>query len=205
VPIDYFKAGQILADWTIWKTKANVNAVVIVSSEVYSTQSMVNGLEQQFKKECDHCKIRIVNVPIPEWSTQIQSTLQSVLLSDPTINYIIPIYDSMSQFVVPAITITGKRNSVKVATFNGTPFVLRMVQQGQVEMDLGENLDWVAHAVIDQEMRVLCNMEPLKDPKVPFYVFDASNAADAGNPPALSTGYGDAYKTGYAKLWGMEK
>ena len=46
------------------------------------------------------------------------------LLADPSINYILPIYDSMSQFVVPALRITGSEGSVKVASFNGTPFVL---------------------------------------------------------------------------------
>ena len=50
-------------------------------------------------------------------------------------------------------------------------------------------------------MRILCGMEPVKDPKIPFYIFDASNAADAGTPPALSTGYGEAYKAGYDQLW----
>ena len=35
----------------------------------------------------------------------------------------------MSQFVIPAITITGKKDSVKIATFNGTPF--DAVQKGK--------------------------------------------------------------------------
>jgi ribose transport system substrate-binding protein len=201
VPIDYFKAGQMLADWTIARTDGKVNALVIVSTEVNSTESMVNGIKEQFEKNCPNCKHRIVNAPVPEWSTKIQSTVQSSLLADPTINYIIPIYDSMSQFVVPAITITGKSDQVKIATFNGTPFVLGLVQQGQVEMDIGENLDWIGHAVMDAEMRLLCGLEPVKDPKIPFYIFDKSNADSAGKPPQLSTGYGEAYVEGYRQLW----
>lgn len=205
VPIDYLKAGQMLADWAIWKTHAKVNALVIVSTEVYSTGSMINGIKQQFDKECANCKFRVINVPVPDWSTKIQSNVQSGLLADPSINYVIPIYDSMSQFVVPAITITSKQDSVKIATFNGTPFVLGLVRQGQVEMDIGENLDWIGHAIMDAEMRILCDLAPVKDPKIPFYIFDASNAADAGNPPALSAGYGDAYKEGYDKLWQLAR
>jgi ribose transport system substrate-binding protein len=131
--------------------------------------------------------------------------VQSALQADPSINYIIPIYDSMSQFVVPAITITGKKDSVKIATFNGTPFVLGFVQQGSVEMDIGENLDWIGHAIMDAEMRILCGLEPVKDPKIPFYIFDSSNAANAGKPPQLSVGYGDAYLAGYAQQWKLEK
>ncbi len=205
VPIDYLKAGAMLADWAIWKTDAKVNAIVIVSTEVYSTESMVNGIKATFDKDCLGCKYRVVNAPVPEWSTKIQPTVQSALLGDPTINYVIPIYDSMSQFVAPAITLTGKEGSVKIATFNGTPFVLGLVQQGKVEMDIGENLDWIGHAIMDAEMRILCGLNPVKDPKIPFYIFDASNAANAGTPPQLSTGYGNAYQAGYAAEWKLQE
>jgi ribose transport system substrate-binding protein len=201
VPIDYFKAGQLLADWAIAKADGKVNALVIVSTEVNSTESMINGINEQFTKACKSCKHKIINVPVPEWSTKIQPNVQSSLLADPSINYIIPIYDSMSQFVVPAVTITGKQGQVKIATFNGTPFVLGLVQQGKVEMDIGENLDWIGHAVMDAEMRLLCGLEPVKDPKIPFYIFDKANADSAGKPPQLSTGYGDAYLAGYRELW----
>ena len=64
-------------------------------------------------------------------------------------------------------------------------------------MDIGENLDWIGHAIMDAEMRILCGLEPVADPKIPFYIFDKSNAEDAGEPPQLSTGYGDAYIAGY--------
>jgi ribose transport system substrate-binding protein len=205
VPIDYFKAGQLLADWAIWKTNAKVNALVIVSTEVFSTESMINGIKEEFSKHCDQCKYRVVNAPVPEWSTKIQPTVQSSLVADPSMNYIIPIYDSMSQFVVPAVTITGSQARVKIATFNGTPFVVGLVQDGKVEMDIGENLDWIGHAVMDSEMRWTCGLDPVKDPKIPFYIFDKSNADSAGKPPQLSTGYGEAYKPGYAKLWKLAR
>lgn len=203
VPIDYKKAGELLADWTIAKTRGAANALVLVSKEALSTDSMVAGLTEAFAR-CPKCKYKIVNVPIPDWSTKIQPTTQSALLGDPAINYVIPIYDSMSQFVVPALTITGKANTVKIATFNGTPFVLRMIQQGKVEMDIGENLDWIGHGVMDAEMRMLCGLPHVKDPKIPFLIFDKSNAATAGTPPKASTGYGDAYLSGYTKLWKLD-
>jgi ribose transport system substrate-binding protein len=205
VPIDYYRSGQLLAAWAVAKTDGKANAIVVVSTEVNSTESMINGIKEELEKHCKECKYKIINAPVPEWSTKIQSSVQAALLADPSINYVLPIYDSMSQFVVPAITITGKQDSVKIATFNGTPFVLGLVQDGKVEMDIGENLDWIGHAVMDAEMRLLCGLAPIKDPKIPFYVFDKSNARNAGRPPKLSTGYGDAYLAGYDKLWMLKK
>src|SRR6202012_1903003 len=140
VPINYKRAGELLAWWTIAKTGGKTNALVLVSNEALSTDSMVSGLKEVFDKQCPECKYNIVNVPIPDWATKIQPTVQSALLADPSINYVVPIYDSMSQFVVPAPTITGKSDSVKIVTFNGPAFVIGMVQRGQVEADIGENL-----------------------------------------------------------------
>ena len=58
-------------------------------------------------------------------------------------------------------------------------------------MDIGENLDWIGDAIIDAEMRILCGLPQVTDPKIPFYIFDSHNADDAGKPPQLSQGYGD--------------
>ena len=42
------------------------------------------------------------------------------------------------------------------------------------------------------------------DPKIPFYIFTEENAKDAGTPPQLSQGYGDAYVKGYGDLWKLQ-
>jgi ribose transport system substrate-binding protein len=203
VPIDYFKAGQLLADWAMVQTSGKLNALVLISTGPLSTDSMMAGIEEEFKK-CDTCKKKVINVPVVDWGTRIQPNVQSALLADPSVNYIIIIYDSMAQFVVPAVTIAGATERAKMNAFNGTPFVLGLVQQGKVEMDIGENLDWIGHAIMDAEMRIVCGLPPVRDPKIPFYIFDKNNAKDAGTPPQLSQGYGDAYIAGYRKLWGMQ-
>ncbi|MBZ9935645.1 substrate-binding domain-containing protein [Mesorhizobium sp. BR1-1-16] len=200
IPIDYKQAGKLLAEWTISKTGGKTNALVLVTNEVLSTDSMVAGLKEAFA-DCPDCTYKIVNVSIPDWASKIQPNVQSAVIADPGLNYVIPIYDSMSQFVVPALTITGATDRVKVATFNGTPFVLDMIRNGQVEMDVGENLDWIAYGLLDAQMRLLCGLPAVKDPKIPLLIFDASNAATAGTPAESSKGYGDAYLAGYKALW----
>jgi len=203
VPIDYFTAGGLLLDWAVVQTKGNLDALVLIATGALSTDSMEAGIASELK-HCDHCKTRTINVTVPDWATRITPNVQSALLADPKINYIIAIYDSMAQFVVPAVTLTNSASRVKIDAFNGTPFVLGLIQDGKVQMDLGENLDWIGHAIIDAEMRMLCKLPEVHDPKIPFYIFDSHNAADAGHPPELSKGYGDAYVAGYAKLWELK-
>lgn len=203
VQIDYTTAGELMAQWAVLRTNGEANVLAIVSEDSFSANSLKNGIKSVMDK-CDGCKVTFLNVPVTDWATRMQSTVQSALLRDPSINYILPIYDGMAQFVVPAVELTQSDSRVKIATFNGSPYVLQLVQQGRVEMDIGESIDWVAHAIVDAEMRMLCGLPPVKDPKVPLYIFDASNAATAGNPPQISTGYGDAYVKGYRKLWGLD-
>ena len=200
IPINYKQAGKLIAEWAITKSAGKANALVLVTNEVLSTDSMMAGIKEAFDA-APESKYTVVNVSIPDWATKIQSNVQSAVIADPTINYILPIYDGMNQFVVPALTITGASDKVKIATFNGTPFVLDMVQNGQVEMDVGENLDWIAYGMLDAQMRLLCGLPPVTDPKIPLLIFDAKNAATAGTPAEVSKGYGDAYIAGYKALW----
>ena len=55
VPIDYKRAGALLADWAIWKTDGKANAIVVGINDVLSTNSMMSGIKEEFAK-CASCK-----------------------------------------------------------------------------------------------------------------------------------------------------
>lgn len=206
VPTPYEKAGQLLGDWVALDTKRNADALVLVSNEVLATGPIVSGIKQVFAKECPGCKLTVVNVPVKDWSTKIQSEVQSAMIRDPKLNYVIPIYDSMSQFVVPAITAANKVGKVYVATFNGTPFVLKYIQSGNVvRMDIGENLDWIGYAFLDSDLRLLSGQQlpEIFNEHTPLRIFTKQNVDEAGTPPTQTAGYGNAYITGFEKLWGL--
>ena len=200
VPIDYAKAGALLADWAIIHTNGHLHALELITTGPLATDSMLAGISGELK-HCSDCTTKIMNFVVTDWGTRITPAVQAALLSDPKVNYIIVIYDSMSQFVVPAVTITGSTSRVKIDAFNGTPFVLGLVQTGAVQMDIGENLDWIGHGILDSEMRRVCALPLVHNPEIPFYIFTQANAKDAGTPPKLSQGYGDAYIAGFDSLW----
>lgn len=203
MPLNYHdNMGEVLADWMAVRTGGKARAIVIKSDEVLPTAPLVAGIHDEFKKNCPGCQIvQEINVGITEWGTKIQASLQSALLAHPDVNYVIPIYDSMTQFVVPAINLTGRASKVKIATADGTPFVLDMLRQGKVEMDIGENLDWLARATVDGYMRKICNLPMPAELKIAYYIFDQHNIADAGVPAQYSRGYGEAYKQDFKTLW----
>lgn len=204
LPVGFNEIGKILANWVTVNTGGKGKIAMVVSREVPPTIPLVDGFTSELAENCPDCEIvQEINVGVAEWGTKIQSSVQSTVQANPDIDVIIPIYDSMSQFVVPALRLTGKLGEIKVATFNGTPFVLDYIQQGAVDMDIGESLDWIAYATVDANMRDLCGLDIPEKLNVPFYIFDKENAAEAGTPAQFDTGYGDAYISGFRELWGM--
>ena len=213
IPAEYTVAARLEADWIILDTKGKANVLVVTSNEILPTAPIVAAIKSEFAKQCGSaCKVTFLNAPVTDWATKITPGVQSALVKDPGINYILPIYDSMSQFVVPAITAAGKTGQVFIATYNGTPFVMDYLAQGQhVKMEVGENLNWLGWAYVDGAARVLAGLTLPKPPKhfntkTALRVFTAKNIKQAlvGGKTKLSTGYGTAYETGYKKLWGVK-
>ena len=204
VDIHYEQAGRLLADWAIWKTNGNAHALVVTVNEVPSTDPMVHGIKDEFAKHCGSgCSLKFTNVTIAEAAQRIQPQTQTALVADPKINYVLALYDSVEvPSVVAAIRAAHADDRVKVATFNGTPSIFKMIKDGDiVQMDVGEDINWIAHAVLDQDMRLAAGLKPVSDPKVGIRVIDDSNVGQTGNPPKDAKGYGSSYVAGYAKLW----
>jgi ribose transport system substrate-binding protein len=206
IPGPFEQAGRLEADYVIEDSGGTAKMLVITSNDARSTRSLVSGLMAELGERCPACEARFVDVPIAEWANRIRTEVQSALVRDPEIDYVVPIYDSMSQFVVPALKASRAAGRVKISTFNGTPFVLEMLQEDDVvAMDAGENLAWIGWASMDQAFRVIAGERPVRSEHTPLRVFDDSNVDDAGTPPRFDQGYGDSYVDGYRKLWGVTR
>jgi ribose transport system substrate-binding protein len=204
VPGPFEQAGRLEADWVILDSRGTANVLVITSNDARSTVPLVQGMKDEFATRCPSCQVRYVDVPIPDWAARVRTEVQSALVRDPSIEYVIPIYDSMSQYVVPAIRASKREDQVRIATFNGTPFVLKLLQDDDVvRMDVGENLSWVGWATMDQAFRLIAGEKPVRTERTPLRVFTDANVGETGRPPALDKGYGEAYVAGYKRLWGV--
>jgi ribose transport system substrate-binding protein len=203
----YAEAARLDVDWIIKQTNCKANVLVLTTNELIAGDINSEAAKDEFAKYCgDGCKTKFVNVPLSQWATKIPTTVQTEVSSNPNLNYVFPLYDAMSQFAVPAIQVGGGINRVKVASFNGTPGILRMIQTGDtVEMIVGENETHLGYAAMDQAMRLMTGVDPIADGDygIPLRVFDDSNVDEAGNPPKYGVGYGDAWRNGFLEAWGL--
>jgi ribose transport system substrate-binding protein len=206
VPAPFEQAGRLEADWVAASGGGRADVLVVTSNDARSTVPLTRGLMDEFRVRCPACDLRFVDVPISRWATQLRGEVQSALVRDPGLNYVIPIYDSMSQYVVSALTAQGAANRVRIATFNGTPFVLKLIEAGDVvQMDAGEDLAWVGWAIMDQTFRVIAGVPPVRSEHTPLRVFDDTDVRQAGTPPRVDQGYGNPYVAGYERLWGARR
>ena len=200
---DYVTIGRIIAAWAIVQTGGKVNALVLGPDEITPTAPLRDSIIGYLKDNCSDCRTKYINVPVNDWATQGQPAVQNALLADPSINYVLPVYDSMASFIVPAIQIAGSK--AKIVSYNGTPFVLDMIRDGDiVEMNVGESLGWVGMAGTDANMRLLCGLDPVGKLNTPAYIFSDANIETAGNPATFNDGYGDVHVDGFKVLWGLE-
>jgi len=198
------EAGRLEADWVAATSGGHAYVLVLTSDDARSTVPLTRSLMDEFRTRCQACDLRFVDVPVARWAAQLPGEVRSALVRDPKLNYVIPIYDGMSQYVVSAITAQGASDRVKVATFNGTPFALKLLQDGDVVgMDAGEDLAWVGWATMDQTFRVMAGAAPVGSEHTALRVFDDGDVGQTGTPPQVDRGYGSAYVTGYERLWGV--
>src|SRR4051794_17147085 len=203
VNIPYNLAGRLIADQAIVDTGGKANALVVSINQGKSTEPMGAGVNTDSAKCCAGCNLQSTDVTIADIATKSQPNVQAALTADPGINYVICLYDSAeAPFASAAIRASGRTGKVKISTFNGTPEMLKEVGKGIIGMDVGENLEWIGYAIVDQSMRIMGGLKPVKSEHVPIRVFDSSNISQTGS--TFTGGWGNSYVGGYQKLWGLK-
>jgi ribose transport system substrate-binding protein len=200
----FHEAARLESDYVTSQSKGKANVLIVTSNEVPPSKGIVSAMQEQYSKNCPDCKVSVVNVPAADWATKIAPEVQSALQKDPSIDWVVPIYDSMSIFGESGIRAAGKATSVKIASFNGTPEILNLIEKGDItQMDVGESTTWLGWAVWDVVGRVIAGakLPAGGDEKLALRIFTDANVADTGTPPDGTKGYGDAFQAGYTKIW----
>lgn len=202
----YQVGARLMADYAIKETDGKANVVIVTSNELGPSKGMVSAIKDELVKLCgDGCKSTEVNVALPDWATKMQGAIQSALVADPTVNYVLPIYDPMLSFAVAAVQGAGRAGKVSVASYNGTAAALKMIQDGDVvKMIVGQDLTCIGYSDMDPVLRILAGVDPVDNVNKGLRVWDDSNIAEAGTPPNQTQGYGTACTDGFKKLWGLE-
>ena len=183
-----------------------VMALVLEASGTGPSDGMVKTITDTLANEAPagSAIVTSLNIQVPEWSTDIQPAVQSALLAHPEINAVIPIYDSMALFAIPGIDQAAADKNLGVYSFNGTPAVLKLIQDGTtMRSDAAESPDWVSYVNLDTVFRAMLGADPIAKVSGPLRQIDKSNVDETGVPPESGKGFGNEFPSAYMKLWGL--
>lgn len=209
VSFQYSLSGRLVSDWVIVDSGGDANVLIIQSPESGNVPDLVGkGYAGELEAKCPSCTVKIVDVSIADWATKLQSTVQAQLAADPSIDYVIPIYDGATTYIVPGIQAAGAADRVKVATFNANLDPMKKMAAGEsVAVDVGSHNAYEGWAYADQSLRLITGQEPLDNELVPARVFTQENIGDLELTEAAERSgewFGDdTYKEKYAALWGV--
>ncbi|HJS97239.1 MAG TPA: substrate-binding domain-containing protein [Solirubrobacteraceae bacterium] len=210
VTFDYPAVGRMLADWFVADSgcKAGGPQIITTTSSRQPSAAEVAGMQGEIKKLCPSLSLPgVQNVLIPDWPTKLPTLTRSLLTQNPNQKYLLPLYDGMTIYMVPAIT--GNLNwskSVKVASFNATPVVMQneLAKQSPLAADVGGPNQWYGVALADQTLRVLSGAQPVASENVPLRLFTRDNIGSIDVKKDESTWYGSVNPIcEYHKLWGL--
>lgn len=207
MPVDYSSIGKYLADWTIVKTKGNVNALAVNCTDSALSNSIAVGFKNEFEKYISgvtgYCTG--VNVLLQETGDTLTGKIRDALKKDTKINYIVVFDDRMIESALDAVELVGRK--IPVISTGGSDEAFDSARYGNIEMLVAQSYEWTAYGMVDYAMRILGDVSVPDEQYVPFRILTTESISDAiYNFGGLSGNFnricfGSHFEYGYGTLW----
>lgn len=200
----YSCVGALIADWVIQDSNGKAKATIFVSRDTPPSTPEERGMVEEFERLCPDCEIEVENVAVADWQTRLPTLTQSVLRQRLDTEYLLPLFDGMATFIVPAIQSAGKADQVKVASFNATPSVMEEMAKGDiVAANVGGANVWQGWGIADQAMRLMTGQDAVEDENIPIRLFTDENLDQIDLKASEDKWYGSTdFRSEYKQLWG---
>ena len=207
VTFDYPQVGKILGAWFAADSGCTgYPQIITTTSSRQPSAAEVSGIQSAIKQYCpSSTPLPVQNVLIPDWATNLPTVTRSTLTSNSSINYMLPLYDGMTIYMLPAIQQLNLNRKVQVGSFNATPVVMQndLAKQSALSADVGGPNDWYAYALTDEILRVATGAPVVANEHVPLRLFTRGNLSTINLNANESTWYGTVnFACQYDKLWG---
>jgi ribose transport system substrate-binding protein len=204
---NHAQAGQIMADYTVADANGNgIDAMILWSSDAPGIgQPQLDGITNEVKRLVPDANLTVKDVLVAQWETQIPTVTQSALLSDPNLRYLLPLYDGMALFMLPAVHAASAQDRVKLVSFNTTPAVMQsMANNDVVVADCGTDPVRFGWTWADQCLRILTGNAPVPDIKLPIRLFTTQTVSSIDLSQPIQTWFGNVdFRSAYLNLWGL--
>lgn len=204
----YALDAKLAADQAVAQHNGQAFHAIAITSNATgpATAIMEASLKAELAKTCPGCTVSEVNVEVPDWQTQIASTVTSQLLQHPDVNVLFPDYAGMLTYLLAGIQAAHRSTNIKayLAFGGGTPFVkLQTSGAGHaiIQSDIGGYPPWTGYLMFLQTARALEKLPPIPYNQAigPDRIVTPDNAAEV-----LTTGgWGTSWVNGFRQLLGL--
>lgn len=209
VTYSYTKAGKIIGEFDVLKTKGHVDAIVQYFKGLGASTDTVTGFKHALHKFCPKtCSASFTDIPLSSSTTSAISSSASAAVANPSINVFFPVYDFMVNDDEPIITSAHANTKITLGTQNADLAPMQQLAAGNtaVKAEVGDPTTWEGWASMDQALRGMTGMKPVKNEHVPTRLFDTANIKSVTLKASMTTWYGKVnYRTDYERLWGVKK
>ena len=171
-----------------------------------ATAIMEASLKSELTATCPACTLSEVNVEVPNWQTDIASTVTSQLLQHPDVSVLFPDYAGMLTYMLAGIQAAHRSATIKtyLAFGGGAPFIkLQTSAPGSsiIQSDIGGYPPWTGYLMFLQAARALEGQAPIPYDQAigPDRIATPGNAADV----YTTGGWGTDWVNGFRNLLGL--
>jgi ribose transport system substrate-binding protein len=199
-------AGRMMAHFVTADSEGTANIVFFTVSDADASKPNEEGFTSEIARLCPNCEVEIVDAPISAGWDTLTTLVPSLLRENPDIDYLVPSFDGMAFFIVPAVHAADATDRIRLVSFNASPAVMELLAAEDVVVaDVGAAIKWQGWGFADQQLRVLSGRAPLEDILVPMRLFTANNVGELDLMGDESSWYGDVdYQSEYKTIWGLE-
>ena len=207
----YLDAGGVnlinsMADWIAVDSGGKADVLIIEQDDTPEQVAYINDdLLPEFKKACPACKTKVIAMATDQLHN-LPTQVETALVQDPSVNYVASEFDANVSYVVQGLKNSPLAGKVKIAGVLGDISSLQRVKSGQQAYDALASEAFGGWAYVDDVLRMLTGMPPVKSANGPWRAFDAGNvggvtvsAASVADDGIFG---GNTYSKVFLKLWG---
>lgn len=170
VPINYQRAGELMADWGIVKSNAKVNALAINCTDSEISETVFTGFKAEFEKyvsaENGYCTT--LNVKTKDIGNSLTDSIKNALKSDSNINFVFVFDESAIPDVVLAAS--QMNNKLRIIAAGSSVEAFEAVEAGNIQMLVASSYEWTAYAIVDYVLRVFGGLTLPVEQDVPLKI-----------------------------------
>jgi ribose transport system substrate-binding protein len=202
----YSCTGFVAAEYEILLHGGKVDSQVEQFTGNASSDAIAQGWAQALKQYCPKtCSVSYVNMSLASDYIQTVQSAAQVAAQGGSVNVLFPVYDFLMAFQLPELTAANATTRISLASENADLAQMQELQAGvAVNANVGNPVAWDGWAAVDQAMRALLKLPPVKNENVPVRLFNPTNIGSVNLTQNPATWYGTAtYGLDYEKLWGL--